>query len=109
MTVSACPIATVAAPLERVWAILMSPESYSTWWDATTEHIEPPGRATPGQVISASSRALGRRWPVTTTVNAIDHERHALDLTTTLPLGITVHNHILCQPLDGMSCRITFG
>jgi hypothetical protein len=109
MTISVCPVAKVEAPLERVWALLMAPESYSEWWDARTEHVEPPGAAAPGQVVRASSRALGRRWPVTTRVEAVDAARHALDLRTTLPLGIVVANHILVQPLDARSCRVSFG
>ena len=109
MPVSVCPIATVAASLETVWAVLSDPASYSAWWDARTERIEPEGRAAPGQVVRASSQALGRRWPVTTRVLAVDAERHALDLETTLPLGISVHNHILCAPVDATTTRVTFG
>ena len=75
MTVSVCPIATVEAPAETVWAVLTDPASYSSWWNARTEAIEPAGLAAPGQVVRASSRALGRRWPVTTRVLAVDAGR----------------------------------
>ena len=109
MTIAVCPVATIEAPLERVWALLMAPESYSEWWDAHTERVEPPGAATAGQTVQASSRALGRRWPVTTRFEAVNPARHALDLRTTLPLGIVVANHILVQPLDARNCRVSFG
>jgi len=109
MSISVCPVATVASPAEHVWALLMAPATYSEWWDARTERIEPPGPAAPGQVIYATSRALGRRWSVNTAVLAVEPERYALDLRTTLPLGIMVQNHILVQPLDAASCRVSFG
>jgi hypothetical protein len=109
MPISVCPVGTMAASAERVWAVLMAPEHYGEWWDARTERVEPSGPARPGQVIAASSRALGRRWPVTTEVLAVDADRRALDLSTTLPLGIVVQNHILVQPVDATSSRVTFG
>jgi hypothetical protein len=109
MTVSVCPIATVAAPLDTVWAALTDPASYDEWWNAHAERIEPAGPAAPGQVVYSTARGFGRRWPVTTRVLAVDAERRALDLETALPLGITVHNHILCAPLDAATTRVTFG
>jgi len=109
MTLSVCPIATVHAPIERVWALLAHPASYAEWWDARTERIEPPGPATPGQVIAASASGLGRRWPVTLRVVGVDDARHALDLRTALPLGITLDNHLLCQSIDTDTTRVTFG
>lgn len=109
MTLSVCPIATVQAPVERVWALLSDPASYAEWWNARTERIEPPGPATPGQVIAASAVGLGRRSPVTLRVVGVDDARHALDLHTALPLGIVLDNHIRCQPLDTETTRLTFG
>src|SRR5258708_22704381 len=98
MTIAVCPVATIEAPLERVWALLMAPESYSEWWDAHTERVEPPGAATAGQTVQASSRALGRRWPVTTRVEAADPARPVLDPPTMLPPGIRGANPILLHP-----------
>ena len=109
MTLSVCPIATVHAPIARVWALLSNPASYAEWWDARTERIEPPGPATPGQVIAASAIGMGRRWPVTLRVVGVDDARHALDLHTKLPLGITLDNHLLCQPIGADTTRVTFG
>jgi len=109
MTTSLCPIATVNAPLERLWGLLSDPAGYALWWDARTRSIIPPGPARPGQRVQADSRALGRRWDVTVTVEAVDEARHNLRLTTRLPLGITVYNSITCTPLGPTACRISFG
>ena len=59
MTVSVCPIAVIAAPLERVWALLENPSSYDLWWDAQTDAIVPEGPATPGQTVYAHTSACG--------------------------------------------------
>jgi len=109
MGVSVCPIATVNAPVEQIWALLSEPDNYALWWDAQTRSIEPKGAVQPGQKILAQSRALGKGWNVTITVERVDSSKRQIDLTTSLPLGITVHNHIVCTPLDRATCRVTFG
>ena len=60
-------------------------------------------------MIYAQARALGRQWDVRIRVEMVDKARHQIALTTLLPLGITVHNHIACSPLDPAACRVTFG
>ncbi len=102
-------MATVAAPLATVWALLTNPATYDDWWDARTERIEPAGPARAGQVIQASSRAFGRRWPVALCVLGVDAEQHTLDLQTALPLGIRGRNHIVCTAIDTARCRVAFG
>lgn len=109
MAINVCPIAVVNAPLERVWRMLSEPEQYATWWDARTLSIEPPGPARAGQVIQAQSHALGRDWLVSLTVHSVDYQQHWLNLTTHLPFGITLHNHIACLFIDPRSCQIVFG
>lgn len=109
MTKSVCPTTNVAAPIERVWALLTTPSSYGDWWDATTERIVPGGRAAPGQVVYAVVHALGLRLPVTVTVEEVDASRHSIELTTRLPLGITVHNHITCSPVTEDTTWLQFG
>lgn len=109
MSLNACPIATVDASVERVWTSLADPHQYSLWWDAQTVLIEPDGPAQPGQVIHAQSRALGRWWDVTLRVEQVDPDRHQINLTTSLPLGITIHNTITCVALNANSCRLSFG
>ena len=109
MSISTCPIATVEAPVEQVWQLLSDPYNYGLWWDAETRSIEPAGPAKPGQRISARTRALGKDWDVQITVAGIDPDKRALCLTTQLPLGITVHNHIGCRRLDNKRCQVSFG
>ncbi len=109
MSISTCPIASVHAPLQQVWSLLSEPGNYAQWWDARTESIEPEGPAQPGQRIHGVAVALGIRGKVEVLVENVDESRHTLDLKTTLPLGITVFNHITCNELDSRSCQISFG
>lgn len=105
----ACPIAVVKAPAGKVWEILSDPETYGTWSDAKTISIIPPGKAVPGQTVYAKASALGLSRDVTIHVEAVAADDHALDLTTHLPLGITVHNHITVRPIDTGTTQVSFG
>jgi len=109
MSFSTCPIATVDAPVGRVWRLLANPSCHALWWDAQTHSIIPEGPAQPGQQIFAQTVALEKRWDVHITVRAVAPEKQQLDLFTRLPWGITVHNHITCTPLDGQHTRVSFG
>lgn len=109
MSFSTCPIATVEAPIERVWRLLADPALYAQWWDAQTCSIIPAGLAHSGQQIHAQTVALGKRWDVHITIQAVTPEKHQLELVTRLPLGITVLNHIHCTPLDSQHTRVGFG
>jgi hypothetical protein len=109
MTISVCPIATVAAPAETVWAVLTTPNEYGEWWQAHTERVTPPGTAAPGQRVTAHVGRFGLRLPVTVDVLARDDDARALDLRTTLPFGLVVRNHLVVAPLDPHSSRLTFG
>lgn len=109
MTVSTCPIVTVHAPVERVWSLLSEPANYDLWWDAQTRSIVPEGHAQPGQRIHARTRGLGKWWDVHVLIEAVNKDAHELDLTTKLPLGITVRNHMTCTALEGGNTRVSFG
>jgi len=102
-------MASVHASADKVWSLLADPSSYANWWDATTESILPPGPARPGQHITAHTRAMGLTWPVTVQVESIEVSRRELTLTTQLPLGITVVNHIAVRPVDAATAQISFG
>jgi hypothetical protein len=109
MSVSVCPVATVNAPVERVWRLLSDPSAYALWGDVEIRSIEPEGPATKGQRVYAYAKALGMRGDVRIDVEGVDWERRQLDLTTNLPLGITVRNRIGCVPIDSVTCRVSFG
>jgi len=109
MTISVCPIVTIHAPLERVWGFLSDLANYALWWDAQTRSLTPEGHAQAGQKIYARTKALGKWWDVNILVEMVDDTKHQLQLKTMLPLGITVHNHITCAPLDSENSRVTFG
>ena len=104
-----CPIATINAPIEKVWGYLSEPANYALWWDAQTLSITPEGHAQAGQRVRAQTTEFGRKWNVNLSVEKIDDARHQIDLTTQLPFGITVKNHISCVPIDNTSCRVSFG
>jgi hypothetical protein len=109
MSFYTCPITMVHAPLDNVWDLLSDPSHYALWWDAETCSISPEGPARAGQKILARTIAFGKGWDIHIQVENVDASRHTLQLTTALPLGITVHNHITCTSLDDASCRVTFG
>lgn len=109
MAFSTCPIAVVHAPAERVWDLLCEPGNYAQWWDAQRRAITPAGSAQPGQLIEAVTTAFGKQWNVSIGVEHIDHAQRVIELTTRLPFGITVNNHITCVALDATTCRVSFG
>lgn len=109
MSLNVCPIATVVSSAERVWSLLGDPAAYGEWWDATTDSVVPPGPARLGQQIDAHARALGRSWPIRIRVVGVNPIRRELDLTTSLPLGITILNHIAVTPVEGGRSRLSFG
>jgi len=107
--VSVCPIATIHAPAERVWNFLSDPSNYALWWDTQTRSIMPQGPAQPGQKIYAETTVLGKQWSVIVIVEKVIKVERKIDLTTMLPFGITVHNHITCGSLDNGDCQVSFG
>ncbi len=110
MSFRTCPMATVNAPVDRVWSLLANPSQYDLWWEVRTRSIVPEGPAQPGQQIVAQTSALGRQWDVVhLTVQGVEPQTRQLDLLTRLPFGISVRNHIACQVLDGQHTRVSFG
>ncbi len=109
MSLSVCPIATVNASAETVWSLLANPSAYDSWWEVATDSITPPGPAQAGQTISAHGSVIGINLRMRFRVDGVDNERRRLDLTTWLPFGIGLHNHLLVQALDDQTCRVSFG
>jgi hypothetical protein len=109
MGVSFCPLATIHAPVERVWSFLSEPANYALWWDAQTRSIVPEGSASPGQKICAGTSALGKDWNFLVTVDEVNELKRQIHLTTVFPFGITVRTRMTCIPLDHAQCRVSFG
>jgi uncharacterized protein YndB with AHSA1/START domain len=109
MGLTLCPAAVVAAPVESVWELLSEPSLYDEWWDASTERIVPEGQAVPGQMLSATTWALGKKWDVTLRVEMVKPEKHQIQLHVTLPLGIVNDATITCTAIDTASCRVQYG
>jgi uncharacterized protein YndB with AHSA1/START domain len=109
MSVSVCPIAVIAAPIERVWALVVDPAQWAHWADASLDHVEPPGPACPGQTFVVSSVGFGRRWRFHFTVDAVDEAGYRLRVTARFPFGMVEHTQIGCVAVDEATCRVTFG
>jgi hypothetical protein len=109
MTLTVCPAAIVAAPIEVVWRYLIQPTSYSTWADAHVERVEPDGPATVGQTIYLTSNKLGRNWNIIFKLEKVDAAKHQLGLHASFPLGMQMKPHIACFPIDATSCRVQYG
>lgn len=109
MTLTVCPAAIVAAPVEVVWEILTQPAYYSTWADAQLQRIEPDGPAVVGQTIHFTSKALARKWPLVFTIEKVDPAKHQLGLHAHFPLGLQIRPHISCTPIDATTSRLQYG
>jgi hypothetical protein len=109
MSPSVCPIAVIQAPAKVVWDLISDPATYTGWSDATVDRVLPEGPARAGQQVEAHTRLLGLKLPVNIEVRGVDPAQRTLDLTTALPFGITVLNHITVTPEDAGTCRVSFG
>lgn len=105
MSVSTCPIATINAPIEKVWELLAEPANYDLWWDAHTRSIVPEGRAQPGQKIFAKAGGLN----IFVTVNGVDEFKRQIHFTSKFPFGITGFNHLTCTALPNSTTQVSFG
>lgn len=109
MGFTVCPATIVAAPVEVVWEHLVHWERYAEWADVQVARSEPAGPATAGQTISFTGKALGRTWHFLFKVEAVNHERHQLDLHVFFPFGLQEKPHIACTPIGATTCRVQYG
>ena len=109
MSISTCPVATVDAPVERVWDLVANPSRYDLWWEARTVSIVPEGPAQSGQQVIAHAGAFGLHAVIRLTVAGVDRENYQVDVLTRMPFGISIDNHIRCTPLGGRQTRVSFG
>jgi ligand-binding SRPBCC domain-containing protein len=109
MTVTVCPAATINAPIERVWSLLMDPRKWTEWSTAELEAARPEGPLHAGQRLYFSSRAFGRRWHAITTVISVAVERRSLDVEVSVPFGIVNHEHLSLVSLADCRTHAQFG
>jgi carbon monoxide dehydrogenase subunit G len=109
MGLSVCPVAAIAAPVERIWALLADPAQYGQWIDGTVDVVEPAGPAQPGQVLTVTTSALGRRWRVRIAIEDVDADRHQIRFQVKLPFGVLEDSTITCTPLAERSCQVSYG
>ena len=110
MSLTVCPAAIVAAPVEVVWENLVQWERYSEWADVQVERIEPEGPATVGQTIYFGGKAFGRTLHFIFKVEEVNPERHQLGLHAFFPLGLPEEKpHVACYPIDATTCRVQYG
>jgi hypothetical protein len=108
MSVTFCPAATVAAPVERVWELLTDPALRDEWWDARTERVVPEGKASPGQVIYLKTLPLGKQWETTLKVEMVNPEKHQIRWTLS-GFGVINHQTTTCTAIDAVSCFVQYG
>ena len=109
MSLSVCPVAVVAAPVEVVWANLVEWERYADWADVQVDRLEPDGPAAVGQTITFKGAALGRTWHFTFKVEEFNPDRCQIGLHVVFPFGLQEKPHIACQPIDAATCRVQYG
>ena len=109
MGLTVCPAAIVAAPVEVVWENLVHWERYAEWAGVQVERSEPAGPAATGQTIYFAGKAFGRTLRFIFKVEAVNPERHELDLHVFFPLGLQEKPHVACTPIDATTCRVQYG
>jgi hypothetical protein len=109
MSLSVCPAAVVAAPVEVIWANLVQWERYAEWADVQVERAEPDGPATAGQTVHFTGKALGRTMRFVFKVEEVNAARHQIGLHVFFPFGLQEIPHIACYPIDAATCRVQYG
>jgi len=103
MSIVACPTDVVAAPVERIWELLVDAPSIARWTD--TRLLEGPGRP-----LQAGDRIVYGAGPGMRAIfDVLDVvPRRTLGVDVTLPFGIVAHEIIQLTALDGGRTRVTF-
>ncbi len=109
MGLNVCPAAIVAAPVDTVWELLADPLRYSEWSDGHVESVVPEGLISVGQSFYVISKALGRTWSVSMSVEKVNEQKHQLGIYVVFPLGLQLRQHTSCTPIDANSCRVQYG
>ena len=108
MSVTACPIETVAAPAEVVWSVLSRPEAIDRWADAKLVRAIPEGPLAAGQRIELSAGPLGA-FRVWWDIKEVAPAEGRIRMLVTLPFGVLNDETITWMPLGPDRCRVQFG
>jgi hypothetical protein len=108
-TLSVCPVEDIAAPLDKVWSLLVDPDKLDLWWDAKLQRVRPVGTMVPSQLIDAAPQGFFNKFHIGLAVRDVNHAQHRLSLVASLLLGITDHVTISCMSLGESRCRVSFG
>ena len=109
MSLTVCPAAVVAAPVELVWENLVQWERWPEWADVQAERSEPEGPASIGQTITFTGKVFGRSLQFIFKVEAVNPERYQLGLHAFFPLGLQMKPHVACYRIDATTCRVQYG
>jgi len=106
---SACPTATIAAPIEIVWDLLTTPAAYGPLLGVRVISVVPPGAACVGQeVVVGRGGVGGRRWTMRLTIERVDSATGIFAFRAELPLGLRLQERISCATVSG-GTRVQFG
>ena len=108
--VSVCPMDVVAAPIEKVWAVLMDSSKFGEWSDARHPTITPPGPTVAGQVLESKTSEFGLTFKVRIVVREVSPEHHRVGFDVDLmPLGVHNSAAITATRLDERTTRVAYG
>ena len=109
MSLTVCPAAVVAAPVEVVWRNLVQWERYYDWAEVWVERSEPAGPATVGQTSYFAGKVFFRTMRFSFKVEAINPVSYQLGVHAFLPFGLQEKPHVTCTPIDASTCRVQYG
>lgn len=108
MIVNVCPAGVAKASPERVWDVITDVGRFEDWQDAKVVSADPPGRIVAGQRVLLRAGGLGRTWPVTIDIPAVDPERRWIDFEVQLPFGVVNHEHMTFAPTPDGGTLVRF-
>jgi uncharacterized protein YndB with AHSA1/START domain len=103
MPIIACPTTVVAAPVERVWELIVSPTNLAEW--TRTKLLTAPDRPLQSgdRAVYAAGPGLRAIFDVLEVVPP-----HTFRVDVSMSFGIVNHEVIQLSKLDEKRCRVTF-
>src|SRR5512142_2614265 len=108
MSITFCPAAVVAAPVECVWELLLEPILRDEGRDARSRRVVPEGKASPGQVLYLKTFPLVRQWDATLRIERVDPEKHQIHWLLN-GFGVINDQTTTCTAVDAVTCRVQYG